>query len=62
MVKIPNDASSQPEKRNGVEHARRRVVSLSKVKPMTQDDHRRLRDAASDPLVSVTRRFPQIKT
>lgn len=40
---------------------RKVVVPMDKLKPLTSDEHRRMREAARDPKLSAGRKFPSIK-
>ena len=40
---------------------RKHVVSMGKLKPLTEEAHRRMREAARDPQLTAARRFPAIK-
>ena len=53
--------SNPPAPDTPVPDRRVRVVSIGRLKPLTAEDQRRMREAARDPQLSAGRRFPTIK-
>lgn len=55
MMKTAKPTDSPPARRSV------RVVSLGKLKPLTEEAHEQIREAARDPKRTAGRRFPTIK-
>lgn len=51
----PNTIGTNSARRN-----ERVVISMKNVKPVTQEQHRRLKDAARDPQKTARRVFPKV--